>query len=88
MNFPKIRFMKSELEINKDIINIMAVIEEKYPELLKYISEMPVKIGEEVDEATNIISLSEYYESLETLLNNYTPNHKSTPSTTEDISTF
>lgn len=80
--------MKSELELNRDILSITMKIKDKYPELSKYISEMPVKLGEASDEATDLKNLTEYYESLETLLNNYIPNHKSTPSTTEESSTF
>ncbi len=80
--------MKSELELNQGILSITMTIKEKYPELSKYISEMPVKTGEATDKETDIKNLMEYYESLDTLLKNYIPDYKSVPTTTEEISTF
>ena len=62
--------MKNEVELNQDILSITMTIKEKYPELSKYISEMPVKTEGSTDEATSIKNLSDYYESLDALLRN------------------
>ena len=66
--------MKSELEVNQDIINKMLIIEGKYPELLKFIGEMPVKSIEKTRKVT-IKNLMEYYDSLDALIKNYVANH-------------
>jgi len=70
--------MKSELELNQDIMKIILVIEEKYPELVKFMGEMPGEITEGGGKATNIKNLMDYYESLDALLKNYIANHSST----------
>ena len=80
--------MKNEVELNQDILSLTMKIKEKYPELSKYISEMPVKTSDSADNTNSTKSLSEYYESLDALLRNYIPNHKSVSTTTEKISTF
>ena len=64
--------MKNETELNRDILKITMTIAERFPELSKYIAEMPVKISETSDPGVNIKSLSDYYNSLDTLLQNYT----------------
>ena len=66
--------MKSELEVNQDIIHKMLIIESKYPELLKFIGEMPLKSIEKTGKVT-IKNLIEYYDSLDALIKNYVANH-------------
>ena len=36
--------MKNEKELNEDILKITMLIQEKYPELSKFITEMPVTV--------------------------------------------
>lgn len=64
--------MKTEKELNQDIIRITKTIGEKFPELLKYLKEMPVKILPDLGTDINKKSLKDYYDSLEDLLKNYT----------------
>lgn len=68
--------MKTEKELNYDILKITMIIEEKYPELSKYIGEMPVKFSDSIGDEMNIQNLKNYHDSLNTLLNNYSMNHK------------
>jgi hypothetical protein len=67
--------MKTEEQLNQDILNITLKISEGFPELSKYIAEMPVTIPNEENPEINIKNLKEYHNSLETLLKKYTNNH-------------
>ena len=67
--------MKTEKEINDAILKITMKIRKDYPELSKYLSEMPVTIPEISNPEINIKTLSDYYESLENILKKYSPNH-------------
>ncbi len=67
--------MKTEKELNDDIIKITTTIKEKFPELSKYIIEMPFKSSEIVSLEMTIKKLKEYYDSLDALLKNYTTTH-------------
>ena len=68
--------MKTEQQLNSDILKVTTAIEENFPELSKYIAEMPVKFSEGDSPEINIKRLSDYYDSLDTLLNNYTDCYK------------
>ncbi len=63
--------MKTVKELNRDILFITQEIQKKFPELSKYIVEMPVKNSSIDDEAGNIKNLENYYDSLNNLLNKY-----------------
>jgi hypothetical protein len=67
--------MKTEQAINADILKITMTIQEKFPELSKYIMEMPVTNPDEISPKINLKNLTEYYNSLEALLKKYAPNH-------------
>ena len=70
--------MKTEAELNGAILKITMKIQEKYPELNKYISEMPLTIPDSGNPEINIQKLQEYYDSLTALVNKYSPTHGST----------
>ena len=57
--------MESENKLNEKIMTIINRIENKHPELLKYLDEMPMTIPKENNPEINIKILKEYYESLE-----------------------
>jgi hypothetical protein len=67
--------MKTLNEINSDILNITMTIREKYPELLKYLSEMHDTIPDVSHPKMNAKILQDYYNSLQDLLKKYVPNH-------------
>lgn len=67
--------MKTEKEIEDAILKITMKIQNQYPELSKYLAEMPVTIPDVKTPEINIKNLQEYYNSLLALLNKYTPNH-------------
>jgi hypothetical protein len=69
--------MKTLSELNADILNITMTIREKYPELSKYLGEMPVTIPKEINPKINSRILQEYCNSLKMLLKKYAPNHQS-----------
>ncbi len=67
--------MKTEKELNSDILKLTMTIQDKFPELTKYIAEMPVTIPDTENPEINIKILKDYYNSLEALLNKYESNH-------------
>ena len=60
--------MKTEKELNAKIISLTLKIQEKHPELSKFLEEMPVTIPSESNPEINIKILKEYIESLKNLL--------------------
>ena len=69
--------MKTKTELEKDILNITMKIHMEYPELSKYIKEMPVNVSENDKDAINIKNMKEYYNSLKELLGEYSKTHAS-----------
>lgn len=68
--------MKTEKELNDAILTITMRIRNEYPELMKYLSELPVTIPDVENPEINSKVLTEYYESLENILTNYILEHK------------
>jgi hypothetical protein len=67
--------MKTEKELNDDILKITMTIKELFPELSKYIEEMPVTIPNSSNPEINIKKLKDYYDSLDNLMKKYATNH-------------
>jgi hypothetical protein len=65
--------MKTRKELEKSILAITVSIQENYPELSKYIMEMPENNSE--DEAVNFESLEDYHSSLQGILDRYAETH-------------
>ena len=65
--------MKTKHELEKDITDVTNKIQVEFPELLKYINEMPIKDSDE--EEINNKNLEDYYNSLKGLLNKYAQTH-------------
>lgn len=64
--------MKTEL--NEMILNITNNIRENYPELLKYLDELPITLPNEKDPLITVKILSSYYNSLKTIIERYEKN--------------
>jgi hypothetical protein len=67
--------MKTEAELSKNIVKLTMTIRNEYPELMKYLGEMPETIPNTENPEINTKILKEYYDSLEDLLRKYAPNH-------------
>ncbi len=67
--------MKNENDLNQDILKITMKIQDEYPELSKYITEMPETIPNNDSPKITGNSLEEYYNSLDNLLKKYTITH-------------
>ncbi len=65
--------MKTKIELEQSIIEITATIHQEFPELSKYISEMPSNNSD--NEELNVKNLSKYYNSLENLVIDYATTH-------------
>ena len=70
--------MKTEKELNTAILDITLKIRDQFPELSKYILEMPDTIPNMENPEMNRKVLQEYYESLEIMLKDYSENHRKT----------
>jgi len=66
---------KMEMDLNSKILKITMTIKDDYPELSKYLDEMPVTIPSEKDPEVTINLLKGYYESLYSILNKYKMEH-------------
>jgi hypothetical protein len=60
-----------EKELNAKILEVTMKIKDHYPELSKYLDEMPVTVPSEKDPEITMNNLQTYYESLNSLLNKY-----------------
>ena len=70
--------MKTEKELNTAILDITMKIKEQFPELSKYITEMPVTIPNIENPEINRKALQDYYNSLRIVLKDYVENHYKT----------
>lgn len=68
--------MKTEKELNSAILKITMKIQETYPELSKYIAEMPVTIPNSNDPEITLKALKDYYNSLEVIFLKYAKEHE------------
>jgi hypothetical protein len=64
--------MQTELE--QRIIRITGEIHKEFPELVKYITEIPISVSTETE--GNIKNLEDYYSSLEEIIHKYSKTHK------------
>ncbi len=67
--------MQNELDINNSIMKTTIEIEDKFPELSKFIDEMPVTIPDESSPKINSEVLEDYQLSLNSLLTKYAVTH-------------
>lgn len=63
--------METEKELNEKILKITMTIKNQYPELSKYIEEMPITVPDENNLETTLFKLRQYLKSLESLLKKY-----------------
>ena len=68
--------METEKEINAKILKVTMVIHDNYPELSKYLNEMPITIPIDSRPEVNIKNLQKYYETLVELFRNYVAEHQ------------
>ncbi len=63
--------MKTKAELEKDIIDITIKMQREFPELSKYIAEMPSFFEGQEDSYLQTKNFIEYYNSLEQILKEY-----------------
>ncbi len=68
--------METEEEINAKILKVTMVIHENYPELSKYLNEMPITIPIDRNPKMNVKNLEKYYDSLVNLFRKYVAEHQ------------
>ena len=67
--------MTTEKELNNDILKITMAIRDNFPELSKYLNEMPVTIPVSNNQEINLKNLQDYFNSLNALFRKYVINH-------------
>jgi hypothetical protein len=67
--------MKIENELNADILKITMKIRTDYPELSKYLNEMPATLPDDSNPKMDYKILLDYYNSLDSMLQEYKPSH-------------
>ena len=67
--------MKTEKELNKDILEITMDIKKNYPELTKYLKELQVTIPDNTKPEITVKILQDYYDSLNSILDKYAENN-------------
>lgn len=67
--------MKTIKELNFDILKISTTINEMFPELTKYIEEMPLRLLEPYAHGKDVDNLQDYYDTLGNLLTKYSTDH-------------
>jgi len=68
-------FKDSKKELNSKILKVTMIIKDQYPELSKYIEEMPVTIPDEKRPDITLGNLKSYFDSLNSMLNKYILEH-------------
>jgi hypothetical protein len=68
--------METEEELNAKILKLTMVIHDNYPELSKYLNEMPVTVPIDSNPKVNAKNLQKYYDTLLTLFRNYVAEHQ------------
>lgn len=70
--YPQLKsIMETEKELNAKIIDITMRIHKEFPELSKYLNEMPITIPTDENPEINATILNNYYESLFKFLASY-----------------
>ncbi|WP_199907773.1 hypothetical protein [Leeuwenhoekiella sp. MAR_2009_132] len=68
--------MKKKAQLERDIIDITMTIHDKFPELSKYITEIPEKESGIHSEQMSVKNFKEYYNSLQEVLLEYAKTHQ------------
>jgi len=66
----------TETDLNAKILKITEMIKEQFPDLVKYLEEMPVTIPNKKNPKVTLDELKKYYESLYAMLNKYKLEHQ------------
>lgn len=65
----------TESKWEQKIIDIIAKVNQEFPELSKFITEIPISVSEKSKAGINIKNLEEYYNSLVEIVNTYSKTH-------------
>ena len=67
--------MKTTDELNDEILKVTMNIDKTYPELVKYISELPISTSDDGDSVFDKEALQEYLDSLNNLIATFAKEH-------------
>ena len=69
-------YTQIEADLNAKILEVTMSIRQEFPELSKFIEEMPVTVPDKKDPAVTLTNLKGYHESLGLMLNKYRKDHE------------
>lgn len=69
--------MKTEIELEEAILDILKKISTEFPELIKYINEMPISISRSNSQSITNTELEAYFNSLYEIHSEYSNTHSS-----------
>jgi len=61
--------------LNQKITKITNIVGNKYPKLIKFINQIPVKLRKDKTQSINLEGLKNYYDSLMNILKQYEKTH-------------
>ncbi len=64
------KIMETETQLTEKIVALTMQIQEKHPELSKFLNEMPITIPDEIRPEINIKVLTDYFNSLTQIIKN------------------
>jgi sugar-specific transcriptional regulator TrmB len=67
--------MKSEIELEQAILDILNKIRSEFPELIKYVNEMPLSVSRTNSESVSTKELEAYLNSLHEVYSAYSKTH-------------
>lgn len=67
--------MKPEAVLNDEILEATAKIRKDYPELIKFLDELPQHLPDDSNQDVNLKALNDYLNSLNELMENYSKEH-------------
>jgi hypothetical protein len=71
--------MKTETELNYDILKLIMTINEMFPQILKYIGEIPINIADSLASELRTKFITVHYNTLNALLKKYPMYYDSLP---------
>ncbi len=70
--------MENQDNLNKEITKTTLKIRNEFPELIKYLDEIPVNFSFNLEDGVNKKEMKEYLNSLNNLISTYSKEHKKT----------
>ena len=78
--------MESRIALSQDIVAITSLIQDQYPELMKYLDEMPILMQTEPTQEMSKQDFKDYLDSLKKIVEHYSKEPSSMKELQQDLS--